>query len=157
MDVDNEDTPRRDDQTDDTEMEEGDAEHSRTSKKTVKTRKNKNPRKSELDMAALNNEQEALAALESNQLLHLRLRKRYYAEGLNFIRQVEEGMKTVQRLLASTNKLEVLEAIEFFRVTYEYQFDGAEVRVFAANNIFFCLYANFLLRPVRLVSRKCCT
>ncbi|KAI0941851.1 hypothetical protein AcV7_002423 [Taiwanofungus camphoratus] len=129
MDVDNEDTPRRDDQTDDTEMEEGDAEHSRTSKKTVKTRKNKNPRKSELDMAALNNEQEALAALESNQLLHLRLRKRYYAEGLNFIRQVEEGMKTVQRLLASTNKLEVLEAIEFFRVTYEYQFDGAEVGI----------------------------
>ncbi|KZT06979.1 uncharacterized protein LAESUDRAFT_652146 [Laetiporus sulphureus 93-53] len=91
-----------------------------------KPKKKKRSRKSELDMAALTNEQEALAALENNQLLGLRLRKRYYAEGLNFIRQVEEGMQTVQRLLASTNKLEVLEAIEFYRVVHEYQFDGAE-------------------------------
>src|SRR5882762_247436 len=50
------------------------------------------PRKSELNMEALTNEQAALAALESNQILHLRLRKRYYAEGLNFIRQVEGAM-----------------------------------------------------------------
>ncbi|EMD38787.1 hypothetical protein CERSUDRAFT_133306 [Gelatoporia subvermispora B] len=89
----------------------------------------KKSRKSELDMEALTNEQAALAALESNQLLHLRLRKRYYAEGLSFIRQIEEGMKVVERLLASTNKLEVLEAIEFFRVTYEYQFEGAEAGI----------------------------
>lgn len=90
-------------------------------------KKNKSkPRKSELDIEALTNEQAALAALESDKLLHLRLRKRYYAEGLSFIRQIEEGIKVVEKLLASTNKLEVLEAIEFFRVAHEYQFDGAE-------------------------------
>ena len=35
-------------------------------------------------MAALTDEQAALAALESNQLLRLRLRKRYYLEALSF-------------------------------------------------------------------------
>ena len=60
--------------------------------KTKKKFKKLKPRKSELNMEALTNEQAALAALESNQILHLRLRKRYYAEGLNFIRQVEGAM-----------------------------------------------------------------
>ena len=66
--------------------------------KTPKKKKNKskkpNPRRSSLNlnMEALTNEQAALAALESNQILHLRLRKRYYAEGLNFIRLVEGAM-----------------------------------------------------------------
>lgn len=123
MDVDEEAEAAAEDE--DVKME--DADDMDTPRTPKKSKKDKKPRKSELDMAALNNEQEALAALESNQLLHLRLRKRYYAEGLSFIRQVEEGMKTVKRLLASTNKLEVLEAIEFFRVAFEYHFDGAEV------------------------------
>lgn len=87
-------------------------------------------RKSEMDIAALTNEQAALAALESNQILHLRLRKRYYAEGLNFIRQIENAMEMLSQLLGSTNKAEVLEAMEFFRVAYEYQFDSAEVLCF---------------------------
>ncbi|KAL6299950.1 non-SMC mitotic condensation complex subunit 1-domain-containing protein [Sparassis latifolia] len=114
----------------DVKMEEDNEEdNSRTPKPKPKSKKSKRSRKSELDMAALTNEQVALAALESNQLLHLRLRKKYYAEGLNFIRQVEEGMENAERLLASTNKLEVLEAIEFFRVTYEYQFDGAQAGI----------------------------
>lgn len=60
----------------------------KASKKTKRTK----PRRSELNMEAMTNEQAALAALESNQILHLRLRKKYYAEGLNFIRQVEGAM-----------------------------------------------------------------
>ena len=32
------------------------------------------------------------------------------------------------QLLGSTNKAEVLESMEFFRIAWEYQFDGAEVR-----------------------------
>ena len=87
----------------------------------------KSARKSELDMAALTDEQAALAALESNQLLHLRLRKRYYSEALNFIRQVEEAAQIIFQLLGSTHKAEVLEAMEFFRVAHEYQLDSAEV------------------------------
>lgn len=104
------------------ESDDMNADEPRTPKKSQK----KAPRKS-VDLIALANEQEALATLASNEVLHLKLRKRYYAEALNFVRQIEGGMETVQKLLASTNKLEVLEAIEFFRVTYEYAFDGAEV------------------------------
>lgn len=87
----------------------------------------KSGRKSELDMAALTDEQAALAALESNQLLHLRLRKRYYSEALNFIRQVEEAAQMIFQLLGSTHKSEVLESMEFFRIAREYQLDSAEV------------------------------
>ena len=95
---------------------------------TPKPKGKKSGRKSELDnMAALTDEQAALAALESNQLLHLRLRKRYYSEALNFIRQVEEATQQILRLLGSTHKSEVLESMEFFKVAHEYQLDSAEV------------------------------
>ncbi len=97
----------------------------RTIQQSLKKKKKKS-RKSHLDISALTNEQVALAALESNQLLHLKLRKRYYAEALSFIRQIESSMDIIGKLLGSTNKAEVLESIEFFRVTHEYQFEGAE-------------------------------
>ena len=125
MDVDDEGEAEGDNE----EEPDGDEEMDQDEPHTPKKPQKKKPRKSEIDLIALANEQEALATLTSNEVLHLKLRKRYYAEALNFVRQVEGGMETVQKLLASTNKLEVLEAIEFFRVTYEYAFDGAEVRV----------------------------
>ena len=90
-------------------------------------KKKRKPRKSQLDLSALTDEQVALAALQSSQILHLKLRKRYYAEALSFIRQIEGAMENIGSLLGSKNKPEVLEAIEFFRVAYEYQFSGAEV------------------------------
>ena len=40
----------------------------------------------------LTDEQAALVTPESNQLLHLQLRKRYYAQALNFMRMVEGAM-----------------------------------------------------------------
>lgn len=92
-----------------------------------KKKKKKKSRKSQMALAALTDEQVALAALQSSQMLHLKLRKRYYAEALSFIRQLESAMETVGQLLGSTNKAEVLEAMEFFRVAHEYQFAGAEV------------------------------
>ena len=66
-------------------------------------------------------------ALLSSQILNLKLRKRYYAEALDFIRHVEGAMEVIGQLLGSTNKAEVLESIEFFRVAYEYQIMGSEV------------------------------
>lgn len=109
----------------DTEEVDGDEEEEGT---TPKSKSKKSGRKSELDnMAALTDEQAALAALESNQLLHLRLRKRYYSEALNFIRQVEEATKIILLLLGSTHKSEVLESMEFFKVAREYQLDSAAV------------------------------
>ncbi|TCD67328.1 Condensin complex subunit [Steccherinum ochraceum] len=118
MDVDDEEQGQDEDES----MEDGDEAGAERKKKPKKKKKG---RKSELDIQALNDEQVALVALESNQILQLRLKKKYYAEGLSFIRTLEHGMKTVEQLLASTNKPEVLEAIEFFRVVHEYQFDGA--------------------------------
>ena len=94
-----------------------------------KKRGKKKPRKSELDLEALTNEAAALGALNENQHLEHKLRKKFCLDALEFIRQVEEGMKTVQRLLASTNKLEELEAMEFFRICYEYKFDAAEAGI----------------------------
>jgi len=70
--------------------------HKKKKKKQKKNSKSLNSRrKSSLNLESLKtltNEQAALAALESNQILHLRLRKKYYAEGLNFIRMVEGAM-----------------------------------------------------------------
>lgn len=117
----------RETEDEDVDMDDETGSNPDAPKRQGKAKRSKKARKSELNIEALTNEQAALAALESDKILHLRLRKRYYAEGLSFIRQVEEGIKIVEKLLASTNKLEVLEAIEFFRVTHEYQFDGAEV------------------------------
>jgi condensin complex subunit 1 len=92
-----------------------------------KKRKRKKRRKSELDMAALGDEQAAVAALESTELIKLRLTKKYCAEALNFVRQIDSAMPTLGDLLGSKSKPEVLETIEFFRVAYEYKFEGAEV------------------------------
>ena len=65
-------------------------------KRPKKAKKKKAGRKSDaLDLSALTNEQAALAALESNHVLHLKLRKRYYAEGLNFIQQIEGAMRSL--------------------------------------------------------------
>ncbi|KAL5499094.1 CND1 [Sanghuangporus vaninii] len=99
------------------------------SAKKDKKKKAKKPRKSQLDISALTDEQVALAALQSSQILNLKLRKRYYAEALNFIRQIEGAMEIIGQLLGSTNKAEVLESIEFFRVAHEYQFVGAEAGI----------------------------
>jgi condensin complex subunit 1 len=114
------------DEPEPSQAEEGEGEGDRPSSKQ-KSKSKKSGRNSELDMAALTDEQAALAALESNQVLHLRLRKRYYSEALNFIRQVEEAAQMIFQLLGSTHKTEVLEGMEFFRVAHEYQLDSAEV------------------------------
>lgn len=98
-----------------------------SAKKPKKTKKKKRRKTDALDLSTLTNEQTALAALESSQILHLKLRKRYYAEGLDFIRRVEGAMEILGQLLGSKNKPEVLEAMEFFRVAHEYQFTNAEV------------------------------
>jgi condensin complex subunit 1 len=139
MDVDNE---GGENEGNDTEVDEPsmsvDEEGNETSPK--KKRSKLGPRKSQLDVAALSNEQEALAALESNEILHLRLRKKYYAEALNFIRQIEGAMETMCKLLGSTNKPEVLEAMEFFRVAHEYKFESAMVCSRFFGSVCCCIY-----------------
>jgi condensin complex subunit 1 len=105
-----------------------DGEEQTPKKKKRKAPKLK-PRKSQIAVD-MTDEQVALETLETNQLLHLRLRKKYYAEALNFIRQIEGTMDIMENLLGSKNKPEVLEAIEFFRVAHEYKFTKADVSFF---------------------------
>ena len=52
----------------------------------------------------LTDEQAALAAPESNQLLHLHLGKRYYAEALDFMRMVEGAMCVFLSSFSSTTR-----------------------------------------------------
>ena len=71
--------------------------------------------------------QQPLDADDMANLTRLRLTKRYIADALEFIRQVEGSMDVLGQLLGSTSKAEVLESIEFFKVAHEYQMAGASV------------------------------
>ena len=131
MEVDGEEEEEDEEEEDDDEdvrMRDGSDAESDAPKPRKKKGKKKG-RKSELDLNALANEAAALGALNENQHLEQKLRKKYCLDALDFIRVVEDGMKTVERLLASNNKPEQLEALEFFRVTYEYKFDAAEAGI----------------------------
>ncbi len=110
-----------------------DGDSQQTPKKKSKAPKLK-PRKSQLDMNALSQEQAALAALEADELLRLKLKKKYYAEAMTFIHQIENAMDILTQLLGSTNKAEVLETMEFFKFAYEYELEGAKVGLCISSN-----------------------
>jgi len=84
-------------------------------------------RKSAAERTLALEQAEALDTLEMANLTRFRLTKRYIADALQFIREIESAMDIAEQLLGSTSKAEVLEAIEFFKVAYEYQMVGALV------------------------------
>ncbi|CAG8579451.1 5283_t:CDS:10 [Ambispora gerdemannii] len=55
----------------------------------------------------------------------LQLTKRFYADAVRFIHQIHTAIPTLCVLLASTNKAEVLEAIEFFVAAHTYKIEKA--------------------------------
>jgi condensin complex subunit 1 len=120
MDVDEDEPDNEDDSEEDEDMlgEE---------RPTRKKKKAKKPRRSSLNMTALGDEQAALAALETSTIDKLRLMKKYHAEALNFIKQLEECMETMADLLGSKSKPEVLEVIEFFKAANQLSVEGAQV------------------------------
>lgn len=86
------------------------------------------PRKSDgIDLAAADQSQ-LLASVDSETLTRLRLTKKYYADAIAFIAQLDRAMLLLADLLASKVKSEVLEAMEFFTVAFEYKIEAAEVR-----------------------------
>ena len=85
--------------------------------------KAKKPRVSQLDIAAVEAEQ---SAIDPNLVTKLRLTKKYYADALRFINQIESAIPTLCQLLVSTSKSEVLEAMRFFRTAYEYNIASAD-------------------------------
>lgn len=84
--------------------------------------------------------QQPLDADDMANLTRLRLTKRYIADALEFIRQVESSIDVLGQLLGSTSKAEVLECIEFFKVAHEYQMAGASVG--DSNDYVFLLRSN---------------
>ncbi|PKI84012.1 Ycs4p [Malassezia vespertilionis] len=83
------------------------------------------PRKSVLDLDALAASQQSMTQAEQEKLTKLRLTAQYYADALVFIYALEQSILILVQLLASTNKAEVLESMEFFRIAHEYKIRGA--------------------------------
>lgn len=82
-------------------------------------------RRSELDLDALAASQSSMTHADQEALTKLRLMKTYHEDALAFMRLLAQAIPTLIQLLASTNKAEVLESMEFFRVAYEYCIRGA--------------------------------
>lgn len=80
-----------------------------------------------VDLANVTDEQ-VLAAFDAEKHVKLKLIKKYVADALAFIRQVEGASETLSQLLVSTSKAEVLESMEFFKTAHEYEMECAEVR-----------------------------
>ncbi|SOV04085.1 related to YCS4 - subunit of condensin protein complex [Ustilago sp. UG-2017a] len=139
MDDDNEDDQGSDEQNgDDTVMkdeddDDEDAPPARSRKSKVKKEiakpKAKEGRRSGVDLQALAAAQAEMEPVDAEKVMRLRLTKRYYADAVAFITQLETAMPNLTLLLASTNKAEVLESMEFFRVAYEYKLSGAAAGV----------------------------
>lgn len=83
------------------------------------------PRRSELDIEALAASQQSMTQAEQDKLVKLRLTVAYHDDALKFVHLIEQGVPILIQLLASTNKAEVLESMEFFRVAHEYKVRGA--------------------------------
>ncbi|WVQ93873.1 hypothetical protein IAU59_000951 [Kwoniella sp. CBS 9459] len=91
-----------------------------------KVKKERKPRQSQLDISAIQSEQ---SSLDPNLIHKLRLTKKYYGDALRFINQLESAVPTLCQLLVSTTKTEVLEAMRFFRVAFEYDLSSADTGI----------------------------
>ncbi|WFD43939.1 condensin complex non-SMC subunit Cnd1 [Malassezia psittaci] len=101
-------------------------EHDSMQQSKSRTTSARKPRKSQLDIEALNASQQATTHEDQAKLMQLRLTLRYYDEALLFIEKIEQAIPILVQLLASTFKAEVLESMDFFRIAHEYQIRGAE-------------------------------
>lgn len=109
------------------QAEDGEADPDSTPRPAKKKGKGKaKPRQSQLDVASLEAEQ---SSLNPELVQRLRLTKKYYADALKFINQLEKAIPQLCVLLVSTTKSEVLESMKFFRTAYEYNIQGAEMGI----------------------------
>ncbi|KAG8893865.1 Condensin complex subunit, partial [Tulasnella sp. 417] len=110
-------------------MEEEEDEGSAERKQPKKEKTSKKARPSlPVDLANVTDEQ-VLAAFDAEKHVKLKLIKKYVADALSFIRQVEGASDTLSQLLVSTSKAEVLESMEFFKTAHEYEMECAEVGI----------------------------
>lgn len=85
------------------------------------------PRKSGVDIEALTRNV-VVDEAELQRLKILELQRSLSKKALKFIGIVEKSSDIIVRLLGSTHKSEVVEAIEFFRIAHEWKMELAEVR-----------------------------
>ncbi|KAG8995637.1 Condensin complex subunit [Tulasnella sp. 427] len=111
-------------------MEEDEGEEAEPApKKEKKVKKAKTARSSlPVDLANVTDEQ-VLAAFDAEKHVKLKLIKKYVADALAFIRQVEGASGTLSQLLVSTSKAEVLESMEFFKTAHDYEMECAEIGI----------------------------
>lgn len=110
------------------EEESGDDDDPQPKKPKKSSPTKKKPRKSDgIDLAAAS-QSDKLATVDGDTLNRLRLTKQYYADAIGFISQLDRAMSLIADLIASKVKSEVLEAMEFFKVAYEYKIEAADVR-----------------------------
>lgn len=81
----------------------------------------------EQKMAAFQKAQEAAATAEA--LNKLQLTKRYYVEALRFIEVLHDASPLVMQLLASKNKSEVIEAMDFFVMADAFGLETSKVGI----------------------------
>jgi len=120
------DNDEEDEEDEDQSMEVDGEEPQSPKPKKMKKRVKLKPRKSQINVVQMDAEA-AVAAFEGQKAAQLRLKKKFFVEALNFIRQLESASPTVMNLLGSMNKSEALEAISFFEFAHQYQLIGAEV------------------------------
>jgi condensin complex subunit 1 len=78
-------------------------------------------------------EQVALTRLAHDEILQLQLKLKYLKEALKFIHQIELGMEQIEKLLGSTSKAEVLEAMDFYREASLYKIPKTEASPASSN------------------------
>ena len=85
------------------------------------------PMTEEQKAAAL--EKAAAEAATTEAMNKLQLTRRYYSEALRFIEVVQEASPTVTQLLASRNKSEIIEAMDFFVILDAYKLETARAGI----------------------------
>ncbi|KAJ1671396.1 condensin complex non-SMC subunit Cnd1, partial [Spiromyces aspiralis] len=70
-------------------------------------------------------QQPGLTAEDAARAMELQMRQRYYRDAMHFVRQIQGAIPTLCDILGSTNKQEVIEAMNFFVVAARYRIDGA--------------------------------
>lgn len=72
------------------------------------------------------NSMPGLDPVTAKEYIRLQLQQRYYSDAIQFARQIDDAIPVLCQLLASTNKTEVIDAMEFFVTAHYYRIQAAQ-------------------------------
>jgi condensin complex subunit 1 len=82
----------------------------------------------EMEMFVSNaGEQRILDPETAKEYMGLQLQQRYYLDAIHFVRRIHEAIPILCQLLASTNKTEVIDTMDFFVTAHYYKISAAQV------------------------------